>query len=366
MSEKKWMILTGFSVGLLGVLLVLWGNPPNMGFCAACFLRDVAGALGLHNNPNLQYLRPEIIGLVLGAFLAALFRKEFHPRGGSSTVLRFFLGAGIMVGALVFLGCPLRMILRLAAGDLNALVGLFGFITGVFTGTLLLRAGFSLGRSQAQSQVTGMTFPAVILLLGLAVLTHSPLLKYSVQGPGAMAAPVLLSLGAGLILGVLAQRSRLCMAGGFRDLFLIGDPHLFWGPVVIFLTALAGNIWLGNFHLGFAGQPLAHTNHLFNFLGLAVVGLGSVMAGGCPYRQLVLAGQGDGDAAVTVLGMIVGAALAHNFNLVASPQGVPVNGQVAVVVVLFLMLAVGWAVIRASQLTARTAPGQATPASEAR
>lgn len=38
----------------------------------ACFERDIAGALGLHRAEVVQYIRPEIIGFVLGATLAAL------------------------------------------------------------------------------------------------------------------------------------------------------------------------------------------------------------------------------------------------------------------------------------------------------
>ena len=37
---------------------------------------------------------------------------------------------------------------------------------------------------------------------------------------------------------------------------------------------------------------------------MALVGWGSVLLGGCPLRQLILAGEGNGDSAVTVLGMI--------------------------------------------------------------
>ena len=49
-----------------------------------------------------------------------------------------------MIGALAFLGCPLRMVLRLAGGDGNALVGLVGFAIGIFVGTLFMKRGFSL------------------------------------------------------------------------------------------------------------------------------------------------------------------------------------------------------------------------------
>ena len=35
-------------------------------------------------------------------------------------MIRFLLGMVMMIGALAFLGCPLRGILRLAGGDLTA------------------------------------------------------------------------------------------------------------------------------------------------------------------------------------------------------------------------------------------------------
>lgn len=74
------IVAAGCVIGALASLLVYWGNPSNMGFCIACFLRDISGALGLHSAANVQYVRPEIIGLVLGSFLLALFRKEFGAK----------------------------------------------------------------------------------------------------------------------------------------------------------------------------------------------------------------------------------------------------------------------------------------------
>ena len=69
-NEKRNMIFAGLVIGVIASLLVLFGNPKNMGFCVACFLRDTAGALGLHSAEAVQYIRPEIIGLVL--------RQLFH------------------------------------------------------------------------------------------------------------------------------------------------------------------------------------------------------------------------------------------------------------------------------------------------
>ena len=132
--EGVMMLIAGAVVGIVAVVLVWLGNPLNMGFCVACFERDVTGALGLHRAVPVQYLRPEILGMVLGAFLAAVFSKEFRSHGGSSPGTRFLVGMFVMIGALVFLGCPLRMILRLAGGDLNAVVGVLGFAGGILLG----------------------------------------------------------------------------------------------------------------------------------------------------------------------------------------------------------------------------------------
>ena len=83
-NEKGTIVLAGGVIGLIAAILVFFGNPANMGFCIACFLRDTTGALGLHSAAAVQYIRPEIIGLVLGACIISLAKKEFRPRGGSA------------------------------------------------------------------------------------------------------------------------------------------------------------------------------------------------------------------------------------------------------------------------------------------
>ena len=125
------IIIVGAVIGLIAVWLQKLGNPANMGICVACFERDVAGGLGLHRAAIVQYLRPEIMGLVLGSLAAAIATREFKPRGGSAPIVRFVLGMIAAMGALVFLGCPWRAILRLAGGDGNAILGLAGLATGI-------------------------------------------------------------------------------------------------------------------------------------------------------------------------------------------------------------------------------------------
>ena len=102
MKKVNWLVVAaGLVVGAAAVLLTALGNPGNMGFCIACFLRDTSGALGLHSAGVVQYIRREIIGIVLGSLIAALGFKEFKGRGGSSPALRFVLGMFVMIGALM-------------------------------------------------------------------------------------------------------------------------------------------------------------------------------------------------------------------------------------------------------------------------
>ena len=346
-STRAGIIIVGAVIGIGAALLQYFGNPPNMGICVACFERDIAGALGLHRADVVQYLRPEIMGFVLGAFVAALLAGEYKPRGGSSPLIRFFLGIFAMMGALVFLGCPWRTLLRLAGGDGNAILGLAGLIAGIFIGVGFLKNGYSLGRSYAQKKAAGWVFPALmigLLLLLVFQVSFAPggPIFFSAKGPGSQHAPLLISLIAGLVIGGLAQRSRFCTMGAFRDVILIRDFHLISGVAALLVFAFIANMLLGQFKPGFEGQPIAHTDHLWNFLGMTLAGLSFVLAGGCPGRQLFLSGEGDMDAAIFATGMIVGAGIAHNFAIASSPKGAGAFGPAAVVIGLLFCLLIGF------------------------
>ena len=267
-KENLFVILTGVVIGIAALVLTALGNPANMGFCIACFERDIAGAVGLHSAAKVQYVRPEIIGLVLGSFLMALASKEWKARAGSSPALRFVLGAFVMIGALAFLGCPLRMVLRLAGGDANALVGLVGFGAGIFAGMLFLKKGFSLKRSYDSVPLEGVVLPVSMTVILLLLLTVPVIFKLSEAGPGSKHAPVWLALALSMVIGALAQRSRLCMAGGIRDAVMFGDFKLLSGFVAIFLVALIGNLVTKQFHWGFQLQPIAHSSHVWNSIRL--------------------------------------------------------------------------------------------------
>ncbi|GAB4166866.1 MAG: YedE family putative selenium transporter [Geothermobacteraceae bacterium] len=325
------ILLASALLGLLGVFLALWGNPDNSGICVSCFLENSAGALGLHHNERMQYLRPELLGFVLGALASAMLGREFRSRGGSAPMLRLLSGIFLMVGCAAFIGCPIKLFLRLTAGDLTTLAGLAGLLAGVWIGLKGLAAGVSFERPGRAGGSAGFWLP-ILALAGVSVYWLRPeFIQFSVRGSGAQHAPVLAALGSGLLLGGLAQRSRFCVTGSVRDTLLLGRRNpLLWGLGVFVVVALLVNLASGHFRPGLYGQPGAHLEHLWSFLGMLLVGWLSVLIGGCPFRQLIKAGEGDADAGLVVIGMLLGAGLVQAWGLAATAAGVPVYGKVAV------------------------------------
>ena len=181
--------------------------------------------------------------------------------------------------------------------------------------------------------VEGGIFPVVEIGILLLLIAAPAFIHFTEAdgGPGAKHAAIAISLIAGLLVGALAQRTRLCMVGGIRDVVLFGEWKLLLGFIAILVSALIGNMILGYFNPGFA-DTVAHTDGLWNALGMALAGFGCVLLGGCPLRQLVLAGEGNTDSAITVFGLMAGAAVAHNFGLASSGEGPTANGKIAVVI----------------------------------
>ena len=366
-SRKALILYAGLAFGVLAALLVRWGNPANMGFCSLCFLRYIAGGLKLHSTATVQYLRPEIMGLVLGATGAALIFREFRPRSGGAPLVRFVLGFFIAIGALIFLGCPWRMLLRLCGGDLSALFGVAGLLVGVTAGIIFLRRGFNLGRAVKTYAAAGWIMPVIFAVLLIFVICNASFLSSSATGPGSLHPAIWISLLAGLFIGFVAQRVRFCTMGGWRDLIMVKDTYLFLGLIGLFVGTLVANYCLGffgdggvatstgtiSYHWGFTKQPIAlpgvdgvgnirWTDFLMDAGGMALVGLAAVLAGGCPLRQLVMSGEGDGDAGVTVVGMIVGGAVAMSFGFASNGTGPGALGPWALVAGLVVCLIIGF------------------------
>ena len=62
-DSKKKLALAGVVCGIVAACLAALGNPANMAFCIACFIRDTAGANGNASGGSGTVCKTEIIDL---------------------------------------------------------------------------------------------------------------------------------------------------------------------------------------------------------------------------------------------------------------------------------------------------------------
>jgi uncharacterized membrane protein YedE/YeeE len=155
--------------------------------------------------------------------------------------------------------------------------------------------------------------------------------------------PAIVTLVMGIVLGYLAQRSRICFIGGLRDFVLVRDTELLKGAIAFFITAwvafsISGAVGLLDWGApafdeltavqdvaASVASPAAVTRSV-QVLGLSAVivglvagialGLFSTLANGCPTRQHVLAAQGVRDSVFYLGGFYLGVVI---YNLVTKP-----------------------------------------------
>ena len=127
-------------------------------------------------------------------------------------MLRFVLGAFVMIGALVFLGCPVRMMLRIAGGDLNGITALVGLIVGILVGIFFLKRGFNLGRTARVHSLAGWMLPVLMVGLLLLAIFQPGFIFNSESGPGAVFAPLGIAIVVGLVVGVDLGRLDVAVA----------------------------------------------------------------------------------------------------------------------------------------------------------
>ena len=123
----------------------------------------------------------------------------------------------------------------------------------------------------------------------------------------------LATLVTGLIVGYLAQRSRLCFVGGIRDFILVRDTYLLKGLLAFGLTAWIA-FPLASFAMSIRPVAFAPADTItlaLTVLGGGGVGLFSTLANGCPLRQHVLAAQGIVSSISYLAGFFAGAVLFH-------------------------------------------------------
>lgn len=116
---------------------------PAYGICMACHGQELAAWLfpfdirGVVHPVSVPLLTT--VGVVVGAGLAARRNREFRrPRGGFNSTSAL-LGAGVGFAAIVALGCPTRLWLRLGYGDGTVLLPIVGLVLGILVAVIVMK-----------------------------------------------------------------------------------------------------------------------------------------------------------------------------------------------------------------------------------
>lgn len=126
----------------------------------------------------------------------------------------------------------------------------------------------------------------------------------------------------GFIIGYMGQRSGFCTISGCKNFIVARDTYVFKSIPGLFMGALATLILFsrigGNvpeFPLFFFRAGFTPLELVLTIIGGLGLGFFSVIGGGCPFRQHVMAAEGRRSAMVYLLGLYAG--LLYFYSVVA-------------------------------------------------
>lgn len=153
-TRRTRMRITGLQAGVvMAIAAVAAGSffevrPPDAyGVCMACHGRDLVNWIANEVTGSRLVVAPvalvfpllTVVGVLLGAWVAAKVSGEFRFRKPSQPVRHFLYGVLVMNAGLLAAGCSTRLVLRAAAGDQLGLIGVAAMVIGVVLATLVLR-----------------------------------------------------------------------------------------------------------------------------------------------------------------------------------------------------------------------------------
>jgi hypothetical protein len=121
--------------------------PPAYGICMVCHPKDLLNWLSDHllgtnwGNVTVSTNVPvlTVLGIVLGAFVAARQHGEFHLEAAREPIFHFITGFMVINFGLILGSCPIRIIIVSSYGSLIGIMGYTCMILGVVLGSIWLR-----------------------------------------------------------------------------------------------------------------------------------------------------------------------------------------------------------------------------------
>ncbi len=150
MNTRITIVVAGLTAGVLAALAQIFFKvfpPYAYGVCVACHARDLVNWLVNQGTgwslsvATVSVAAPvlTVIGLILGAYIASVRNHEFKFKTTKHPIKSFIYGFLVMVFALILGACPLRTVLRMAYGDIIAVIGFVAIAVGVVISAGLIK-----------------------------------------------------------------------------------------------------------------------------------------------------------------------------------------------------------------------------------
>ena len=295
----------GLLFGVLSIALFAWEKPWSVADGVRNWgdwlLNAVAITDTLIIDPHLYSTSVLNIGIIGGAFAAALLARQFHVRGAPPWELfKGVIGGCLMgIGASLSFGCNIGgFFSATSALSLSGPMMMLGLLAGAIVGLRLLVWEVSylelpawmtrVGR--AGSSGPSDTWRRLQPLAGLGVLATGAILALVYDGLDYTTRAGL--LGFGLVIGVIMQRTRFCFVRAFREPFMTGHADATKAVAIAVVISTVGFAWLKWSDIKDWDVFVRDSFWLGSLLGGFIFGVGMSLAGGCASGALWRAGEG--------------------------------------------------------------------------
>lgn len=351
----------GLAIGIVNVIMFMGGNP----WSTLDGVLNWGDNLGISHDPALGVFERigslMNFGLIFGAFLAALLSKQFGVRVGPITELFKGLVGGILIGigAVLVRGCNIGGFFSgTSAMGMHGLVMALGLTIGAFIGARylmweMMRDGpgilpekvkninIDLGKFTPEFLKNKNNQPFYGLLIGLIVFGGA-IYYYS----GKSLLDLVMWIAFGVMLGIISQRSRLCMVHAFREPFITGDASHTKAILLGLIVSVIGfSVVKADVFAGREGDFVRATFWQGSLIGGIIFGFGMVLAGGCGGGMMWRVGEGHVKLWVALLAYIVSASMFDDFlmnTMITNADGKEVNLFSQLGQEMFLPDVVGW------------------------
>ena len=204
-----------------------WSTAGGMQNWGNWFLNSVGLTNRIVIPPHLYSTSLLNLGVIAGAFAAALLSRQFRVRGAPPfEILKGFVGGALMgIGAALAFGCNIGgFFSAISALSMSGLAMMIGLLIGAYIGLrlLILEVKYlNLPSSGNQSKVVSgpsdrwiklrPIVGGLVLLAGISLTFVYDSFDYPTRG---------VFLLFGLVFGLVMQRSRFCFVRAFREPFL--------------------------------------------------------------------------------------------------------------------------------------------------